>query len=159
MQVNEKEREHDLTALRKEIATLVAEKCVDPATQRPYPVGLIEKGMAEAGFSVKQNKNAKSQVRSLVPPALFRYNSIDEGKQVSECIRMLQTSSNLPIQRARMRVRVTMPTADGKRLKEKMTEGAEKIEEDIMGQDEWEVVRSILPDYLQHYYACSHTGL
>ncbi len=60
--MNEKEREHDLTSLRKEIATLVAEKCVDPATQTPYPVGMIEKAMAEAGFSVKQGKTAKSQV-------------------------------------------------------------------------------------------------
>jgi len=63
VQVNEKEREHDLTSLRKEIATLVAEKCVDPTTQTPYPVGMIEKAMAEAGFSVKQGKTAKSQVR------------------------------------------------------------------------------------------------
>lgn len=63
MQVGEKERDHDLTSLRKEIATLVAEKCVDPSNQRPYPVGMIEKAMAEAGFSVKQNKNAKSQVK------------------------------------------------------------------------------------------------
>lgn len=63
IQVGEKEREHDLTALRKEIATLVAEKCVDPATQRPYPVSIIEKAMNEAGYSVKQNKTAKSQVR------------------------------------------------------------------------------------------------
>lgn len=62
VQVGEKEREHDLTSIRKEIATLVAEKCVDPATQRPYPVGLIDKAMSEAGFSVKQNKTAKSQV-------------------------------------------------------------------------------------------------
>jgi ribosome maturation protein SDO1 len=60
--VGEKERDHDLVSLRKEIATLVAEKCVDPATQRPYPVGMIEKAMTEAGFSVKQNKNAKGQV-------------------------------------------------------------------------------------------------
>ena len=60
--MGEKERDHDLVSLRKEIATLVAEKCVEPATQRPYPVGMIEKAMAEAGFSVKQNKNAKSQV-------------------------------------------------------------------------------------------------
>jgi ribosome maturation protein Sdo1 len=60
--VGEKEREHDLTSLRKEIATLVAEKCVEPSTQRPYAVGMIEKAMAEAGFSVKQNKSAKSQV-------------------------------------------------------------------------------------------------
>jgi ribosome maturation protein SDO1 len=63
VQVGEKERDHDLTSLRKEIATLVAEKCVDPSNQHPYPVGMIEKAMAEAGFSVKQNKNAKSQVK------------------------------------------------------------------------------------------------
>ncbi|KAG6814420.1 hypothetical protein H0H92_007423 [Tricholoma furcatifolium] len=125
VQVGEKEREHDLSALRREIATLVAEKCVDPATQRPYPVGMIEKAMTEAGFSVKQNKNAKSQV--------------------SECIKQLQTDSKLPIQRARMRVRVSVPTADSKRLREKIIEGAEKIEDDETGQQEWEVTMLIDP--------------
>ena len=64
LQVGEKEREHDLSSLRREIATLVAEKCVDPATQRPYPVGVIDKAMTEAGFSVKIGKPAKAQVRA-----------------------------------------------------------------------------------------------
>ena len=41
-----------------------------------------------------------------------------------------------------MHVRVTMPTKDGKRLKEKMIEGAEKVEDEDWGQDEWEVVSS-----------------
>ena len=36
-----------------------------------------------------------------------------------------------------------MPTADGKKLREKITEGAEKVEDDEMGQNEWEVVSSI----------------
>src|SRR5712671_2004510 len=63
VQVGEKEREHDMASLRREIATLVAEKCVDPATQTPYSVGIIEKAMAEAGYSVRANKNAKSQVQ------------------------------------------------------------------------------------------------
>ena len=40
-----------------------------------------------------------------------------------------------------MRVRVTMPTAVGKRLREKILEGAEKVEDDEMGNEEWEVVR------------------
>lgn len=66
MQVGEKEREHDLTSIRREIATLVAERCVDPATQRPLSVGLIEKAMTEAGFSVRPGKTAKSQVESPV---------------------------------------------------------------------------------------------
>ncbi|KII86334.1 hypothetical protein PLICRDRAFT_164831 [Plicaturopsis crispa FD-325 SS-3] len=125
VQVGDKEREHDLTSLRKEIATLVAEKCVDPSTQRPYPVGMIEKAMTEAGYSVKQNKTAKSQV--------------------SECIKLLQSDSQLPIQRARMRVRVTMPTKDGKRLREGIVDGAEKVEVDEMGQEEWETVMLIDP--------------
>ena len=62
VQVGEKERDHDITSLRKELATLVAEKCVNPSTQLPYPVGMIEKAMTEAGYSVKTNKTAKSQV-------------------------------------------------------------------------------------------------
>jgi ribosome maturation protein SDO1 len=116
VQINEKEREHDLGALRKEVATLVAEKCVDPETQRPYPVGLVEKAMNEAGFSVKANKTAKAQV--------------------SECIRLLQTNSSLPIQRARMRIRVVIPAADGERLKASIVEGAESVEEEVAGAEE-----------------------
>ncbi|KAH9177016.1 Shwachman-Bodian-diamond syndrome protein [Lactarius sanguifluus] len=92
VQVGDKEREHDIAALRREIATLVAEKCVDPATQAPYSVSIIEKAMSEAGYSVRANKNAKSQV--------------------SECIKMLQSDSTLPIERAKMRIRVVVPAAD-----------------------------------------------
>jgi ribosome maturation protein Sdo1 len=95
VQVGEKERDHDLTSLRKEIATLVAEKCVDPSNQRPYPVGMIEKAMAEAGFSIKQNKNAKSQVnRHLESPSSalsdqhsFRYlNASSSSKLIPNCL-------------------------------------------------------------------------
>ena len=136
--MNEKEREHDLTSLRKEIATLVAEKCVDPATQTPYPVGMIEKAMAEAGFSVKQGKTAKSQVHvHVVSPqdSLFMMSV-----QVSECIRLLQSDSNLPIQRARMRVRVTVPANDSQRLREGIIKSGDKVEHEETHEQDWEVV-------------------
>lgn len=42
-----------------------------------------------------------------------------------------------------MRVRVTMPTKDGKRLREQVIEGAEQVEDDDMGQNEWEVVSAV----------------
>ena len=61
-----------MAAVRREIATLVAEKCVDPATQSPYSVSIIEKAMTEAGYSVRANKNAKSQVRLPVNGPLHR---------------------------------------------------------------------------------------
>ena len=80
VQVGDKEREHDIAALRREIATLVAEKCVDPATHAPYSVSIIEKAMTEAGYSVRANKNAKSQVRGtwsrrLAPPRVMHDRS------------------------------------------------------------------------------------
>ena len=34
-----------------------------------------------------------------------------------------------------------MPTKDGKRIKEKVVEGADKVEDEDWGQEEWEVVR------------------
>jgi len=125
LQVGEKERDHDLTSLRKEIATLVAEKCVDPATQRPYPVGMIEKAMAEAGFSVKQGKNAKSQV--------------------SDCIKLLQSDSNLPIQRARMRIKVSLPSTASEELRAKILEAAEKVEHESANEEDWETTMLIDP--------------
>ncbi|KAG8947443.1 hypothetical protein FRC04_010764 [Tulasnella sp. 424] len=125
LQVGEKEREHTLGNLWKEIATQVSEKVVDPSTQRPYPVGMIEKAMHEAGFSVKTGKSSKSQVL--------------------ECIKLLQEKSTLPIQRARMRVRITMPIKDGKRLKEQIHGSAETVEEDDMTGEEWETILLIDP--------------
>jgi ribosome maturation protein SDO1 len=82
--------------------------------------------MSEAGFSVKQNKTAKSQV--------------------SECIKLLQTESKLPIQRARMRIRLTLPAADGTRLRQQVLDAAEKVERDETSEETWEIVRvSALP--------------
>jgi len=124
VQVGEKEREHDLTSLRKEIATLVAEKTVDPATQRPHPVGMIEKAMTEAGYSVKQNKNAKGQM--------------------SDCIRILQSQSTLSIERAKMTVKMSIPAADRERLEAKLPEGV-KVEHHLTVNDDWEATMRIDP--------------
>lgn len=62
LQVGGKEREAELESTRKEIATGVAERCVDPTTQRPHTVTMIEKALAEIHFNVLPNKSTKSQV-------------------------------------------------------------------------------------------------
>jgi len=95
VQVGEKEREHDISSLRKELATLVAEKCVDPSTQRPYPVGMIEKAMTEAGYSVKTNKTAKSQVgtgRSFSDLSLTLYTGFRVHKVASDIVKPPDTT-------------------------------------------------------------------
>lgn len=64
--------------------------------------------------------------------------------QILAAIRQLQEANTIPIQRARMRVRLTMPSKDGKRLKDKILEKTESVEEDEWG-DEWELVALIDP--------------
>ena len=66
LQVGEKERTHELTNLWREIATQVSQKCVEPSSQKPYPVSMIEKAMKDAHFSVKPGKSAKSQTLEAV---------------------------------------------------------------------------------------------
>ncbi|KAJ9092951.1 hypothetical protein QFC19_008549 [Naganishia cerealis] len=121
LQVGEKERSHALGNLWKEVAGLVADKVVDPATKRPYSVSMIDKAMQEVHFNVRGDKPAKSQAL--------------------ECIKLLLEKSPLPIERARMRVRLTMPPRDGKRLKERVVACAERVEEDETTSEEWEVFR------------------
>ena len=65
LQVSEKERASQIETMFREIATIVADKCVNPETKRPYTVSLIEKGMKDIHYSVKMNKNTKQQVRCI----------------------------------------------------------------------------------------------
>lgn len=62
LQVSDKERQSQLEQMFRDIATIVAEKCVNPETKRPYTVNLIERAMKDIHFSVKANKSTKQQV-------------------------------------------------------------------------------------------------
>ncbi|KAK4057002.1 hypothetical protein OIO90_001902 [Microbotryomycetes sp. JL221] len=124
LQVGEKERAVELEELKKEIATEVAGRCVDPATKRPHTVGMIEKAMNEVGFSAKSGKSAKVQALDL--------------------IKTLQAQKTLPIARAQMRVRISVPSKEGKRIKDKVLALVAKVEDDDWA-DEWELIGLIDP--------------
>ncbi|KAI3628970.1 hypothetical protein CBS9595_000042 [Malassezia furfur] len=128
LQVGDKERSHELTNLWREIATQLAQSCVEPASQKPYTVGMIEKAMKEVHYSVKTGKSAKSQ-------------SLD-------VLKLLQAKNTIPIQRARMRVRVTLAPKDGKRLKDKLVALFEDVEDEDYS-DEWELIGTIEPGSLR----------
>ena len=80
---------------------------------------MIEKAIGETGYSVKTDKPAKAQALELI-------------KKLSE-------SDVLPIRRVRMRVRITMPSKDAKRIGDKVKAECEEVEEEDPGQ-EWEAV-------------------
>jgi ribosome maturation protein SDO1 len=46
----------------RDIATIVAEKCVDKETKRPITVGIVERAMKEIHYSVNSSRSAKQQV-------------------------------------------------------------------------------------------------
>ncbi|KAG0221848.1 hypothetical protein BGW42_007247 [Actinomortierella wolfii] len=118
MQVGEKERSNMLEGLYRDIATTVAEKCVNPETKRPYTVTMIEKAMADLHLSVNPSRSAKSQ-------------ALDVIKQLIE-------KKIIPIARAQMRVRIVVPSKDGKRIKDKlMAMVASKEDEDLDEIYEW----------------------
>ena len=85
LQVSEKERQAQNDSSLKEIATMVADMCVDPSTKRPYPVSQIEKAMREVHFSLKPNRSSKQQVLSV-----FVYQSCYRRKpKCCSCVEML----------------------------------------------------------------------
>ena len=71
--------------------------CINPTTQRPYPVSLVEKAMKDAHVSVNPNKSAKQQVKkneccfieamlySPIPTPLFRTGRIYPNFWSSTC--------------------------------------------------------------------------
>ncbi|XP_075051128.1 ribosome maturation protein SBDS [Mixophyes fleayi] len=122
LQVSEKERSTQLEQMFRDIATIVAEKCVNPETKRPYTVNLIERAMKDIHYSVKATKSTK--------------------QQALEVIRQLKET--MQIERAQMRLRFILPAKDGKRLKEKLKPLIKLVESEDFDQ-ELEIVCLIDP--------------
>lgn len=115
LQVGDKERNAQLSLLYRDIATTVADRCVNPETRRPYTVTMIESAMADLHFSVNPNRTAK--------------------QQALELIKALKEAKTLPIERAQMKVKVIMPSKDAKRVKDKIHAATTEIEDEEMGDD------------------------
>ena len=96
LQVSEKERHANLDSTFKEIATLIADKCVNPENNRPYPVTIIEKAMKDAHYSIKPHKNVKSQ-------------ALDVIKLLKE--------KDMSIEKAQMRVKISVTNCKDKKLR------------------------------------------
>jgi len=88
LQTGPLERAARLAALRADVAAVVAARCIDPATRRPHPPALVERALRDAGFSLAPRRSAK--------------------EQAGRALAALVAHGELPIQRARMRVRVTV---------------------------------------------------
>eukprot|EP01125_Pyxidicula_operculata_P013357 TRINITY_DN4429_c0_g1_i1.p1 TRINITY_DN4429_c0_g1~~TRINITY_DN4429_c0_g1_i1.p1 ORF type:complete len:261 (+),score=68.24 TRINITY_DN4429_c0_g1_i1:27-785(+) len=91
LQVSEKERKQELDQIFKDIATLVVEKCVNRETGQALTVGVVERAMKEIHVSVNPAKSAK--------------------QQALQVIKLLEEKSNLPLERAKMKLQIILPEA------------------------------------------------
>lgn len=62
LQVAGKEREIQFASQFRDIATIVMQRTINPETQRPYTISMIERLMHETHFAVDPNSNSKKQV-------------------------------------------------------------------------------------------------
>ena len=69
MQISEKERDVELSSLFKDVASIIAEKCINPKTQRPYTITMIERALRDCHFSVDPKRSAKQQALQARSPS------------------------------------------------------------------------------------------
>ncbi|CDW56281.1 ribosome maturation protein SBDS [Trichuris trichiura] len=122
LQVSEKERNVQLESSFKEIANIVADMCVDPDKKRPYSASIIETALHEIHWSVKPNRSAKQQALEVIP----------------------KLKDKLPIERAKMRVRIFLPAGAAKAAKEKLY-CFDKVDHEVWEDGNLEMVGLIDP--------------
>ena len=67
LQVSEKERKVETESALRDAVTTLVEKCVNPATKRPYPPGMIESALKDIHFSIDTKRSAKQQALEALP--------------------------------------------------------------------------------------------
>ncbi|KAF3925359.1 hypothetical protein ABW20_dc0109986 [Dactylellina cionopaga] len=154
LQVGDKERGQQLDMLQKEVVQIVTEKCVDPVTKRVYTTGMIEKAL-EGLMGKNQNTNGNGEGNSSTATSA---ESGDKGKekakeepprwtgvvttksaksQALEAIKVLLYYQPIPIARARMRLRIFLPSAVAKKVKPSITDMCESVLDEDFGGDGW----------------------
>ncbi|KAI3977746.1 hypothetical protein MKX01_014322 [Papaver californicum] len=71
LQVAGKERDSQLSTQKRDIATIVMQKTINPETQRPYTINMIESLMHEIHFAVDPHNSSKKQVRNIAVSVHF----------------------------------------------------------------------------------------
>ncbi|KAG2493699.1 hypothetical protein HYH03_008213 [Edaphochlamys debaryana] len=96
LQVSDKERKAEYEHLFKDVAGVLVEKCVNPDTNRPYTLSMLERALRDIHFNLDPKKSAKQQAFEALP--LLR--------------------EQFPIERARMRLRLSVPAEAAQELEQ-----------------------------------------
>ena len=81
LQVGVKERERDYDTLWRDVANILAEKCINPDTKRPYTSGVLQKAMKDTGASLDLRRPAKVSETKQASCAQRTHTLLDRGEQ------------------------------------------------------------------------------
>lgn len=126
LQVSEKERHTQLDTAFKDIATEIANECVNPETKCPYSVSTIEQAMKTIQYSVKPHQTV--------------------AQQTIEVTSLLKKS--IPLERANMRIRIAICGKDAKKMKDKIVQHCVLVEEENWTNGNLTLVGAICPGSL-----------
>lgn len=126
LQITDKERQSHNEQMFRDIATTVANTCVNPDLKRPYPVTIIEKAMKEIHYSIKPNQSTK--------------------QQALQVIKLIKEKDAIPIERAKMKLKINFRGNSSKKIKEKIMKiESVEIESEEKSDDEITLVFLIDP--------------
>lgn len=127
LQVSGREREVHHSSQFRDIATIVMQKTVNPQTQRPYTISMIERFMREVHFALEPNKSSK--------------------KQALELIKELE--NRFAIVRAKMRLQLFVPNDQGPKLTQKLEEWESLIEQTDTSNNMLKVICQLDPNHFR----------
>lgn len=93
VQISDQERAVQLESMLREVASMVSEKCINPANRRQYTMAQIREAMKSAGFMVHPTRNVK--------------------QQFLDCVRLLQEKKVISIERAKMLLVIVLLPLEG----------------------------------------------
>mmetsp|Transcript_20378 Transcript_20378/g.23626 ORF Transcript_20378/g.23626 Transcript_20378/m.23626 type:complete len:444 (+) Transcript_20378:96-1427(+) len=103
IQVSDMERSATLENTAREVANMVATKCVHPLSNRPYTVHQIRDAMKQAEFSVQPTSSRSVK------------------RQFLDCVRAIQEKNVLDIERAKMELAIVFPLEGGENTQEQIS--------------------------------------
>lgn len=110
LQVSDLERRSSAETLARDVVQVLVDKCVNPATGRPYTAGVLERALKAAHVALDPKRSAKQQALEALP----------------------RLQAQFPIERARMRFRIVAPAAAADALRAALAEQNASLEgEDV----------------------------
>lgn len=123
LQVSDKERAAASDSAFKEISQLIASMVVNPETKRPIPPSAIDKALHEVHFALRPGRSTKQQALEVLP----------------------KLRETMKIERAKMRIRVHVPTKEARAVQTKLKAAFNEVEVENWDEEGLELVGLIEP--------------